>query len=139
MKPLVLAIALALVAPLPSLAQTAAKPAAQTPAPAPAWVTKSNEHAHILLNAQAPFQPETLSFFGVPGYDDQVTDLGPNNSPRFREAVAKASATLQTSLATERDANVRQDLEIMIAAAAQSIEGSELNERLMLPWTVAAS
>ncbi|WP_368563094.1 DUF885 domain-containing protein [Pseudoxanthomonas sp. UTMC 1351] len=137
MKPLVLAIALALVAPLPSLAQTASKPAAQTPAPAPAWVAKSNEYAHILLNAQAPFQPETLSFFGVPGYDDQVTDLGPDNSRRYRDAVAKASATLQARLATERDPNVRQDLEIMIAAAAESIEGSELNERLMLPWTDA--
>lgn len=137
MKPLVLAIALALAAPLPSLAQTAAKPAVQTPAPSPAWVTKSNEYAHILLNAQAPFQPEMLSFFGVPGYDDQVTDLGPDNSRRYRDAVAKASAVLQARLATERDANVRQDLEIMIAAAAESSEGSELNERLLLPWTDA--
>src|SRR5687767_9147316 len=102
MKPLVLAIVLALAVPVPVLAQTAAaKTPAQTPAPSPAWVTKSNEYAHILLNAQAPFQPETLSFFGVPGYDDQVTDLGPDNSRRFREAVAKASATLQARLATE--------------------------------------
>lgn len=140
MKPLVLAIALALATPFPSLAQTAAattKATAQTPAPSPAWVTKSNEYAQILLNAQGPFQPEFASFFGVPGYDDQVTDLRPDNSRRYREATAKASAELKTKLATERDANVRQDLEIMIAAAAENIEGSELNERLMLPWTDA--
>ncbi|WP_454828281.1 DUF885 domain-containing protein [Pseudoxanthomonas wuyuanensis] len=140
MKPLVLAVALALSAPLPALAQAAAAaaPAATTaPAPSPAWVQKSNQYAQILLNAQAPFQPEFASFFGVPGYDDQVADLGPDNARRFREATAKAQSELQAKLATERDANVRQDLEIMIAAAKQNIEGSALNERFLLPWSDA--
>ena len=137
MKPLVLAIALALSVPLPAFAQSAA-PAAQTkPAASPAWVETSNRNAQILLQAQAPFQPEYASFFGIPGYDDQVADLGPDNPKRYREATAKAKAELRTKLQLERDSNVRQDLEIMIAAADENIEGSELNEKYLLPWSDA--
>ena len=80
MKPLVLALAiasaLALAAPSPALAQAAAPAttdAAPAPAkPSPAWVEKSNEYAQIMIKAQAPFAPEGFSFFGIPGYDDQV-------------------------------------------------------------------
>ncbi|MCC4597770.1 DUF885 domain-containing protein [Xanthomonas campestris pv. phormiicola] len=133
MKPLVLAIALALVAPLPVLAQ-AAPAAASAEAASPAWVKRSNDVAQILLQAQAPFQPEEVSFFGVPGYDDKVTDLGPDNARRYRDAIAKARRALQEKLEVERDPNVRQDLAIMIHAADQAVEGSTLNERLLLPW-----
>ncbi|UYB52715.1 DUF885 domain-containing protein [Xanthomonas sp. AM6] len=131
MKPLVLAIALALAAPLPALAQAAP---AKAQAASPAWVARSNEFAQILLQAQAPFQPEEVSFFGVPGYDDKVTDLGPDNGRRYRDAIAQARRALQEKLELERDPNVRQDLAIMIHAADQAIEGSTLEERLLLPW-----
>ncbi|QNH10956.1 MULTISPECIES: DUF885 domain-containing protein [unclassified Xanthomonas] len=133
MKPLVLAIALALAAPLPVLAQ-AAPAAASAETAGPAWVKRSNDFAQILLQAQAPFQPEEVSFFGVPGYDDKVTDLGPDNARRYRDAIGKARRALQEKLEVERDPNVRQDLAIMIHAADQAAEGSALNERLMLPW-----
>lgn len=137
MKPLALAVALALSVPAalsapPALA--AAPVASKAPASA-AWVTRSNELAQILLNAQGPFQPEETGFFGVPGYDDKVADFGPDNGKRYREAMAKARSELQAKLATERDPNVRQDLAIMIAAATENIEGSELNEKYLLPWT----
>ncbi|WP_369942256.1 DUF885 domain-containing protein [Xanthomonas medicagonis] len=134
MKPLVLAIALALAAPLPVLAQTAP---AKAQAASPAWVARSDAFAQILLQAQAPFQPEEVSFFGVPGYDDKVADLGPDNARRYRDAIAKARTALQEKLQLERDPNVRQDLAIMIHAADQAIEGSTLNERLLLPWSDA--
>ncbi|WP_102946258.1 DUF885 domain-containing protein [Stenotrophomonas sp. VV52] len=137
MKPLALAVALALSVPAalsapPALA--AAPVASKAPASA-AWVTRSKELAQILLNAQGPFQPEETGFFGVPGYDDKVADFGPDNGKRYREAMAKARSELQAKLATERDPNVRQDLAIMIAAATENIEGSELNEKYLLPWT----
>ena len=137
MKPLVLAIALALSAPLPAFAQAAAPATQAKPAAAPAWVETSNRNAQILLQAQGPFQPEFASFFGIPGYDDQVADLGPDNGKRYRDATAKARTELQTKLQLERDANVRQDLEIMIKAADENIEGSTLNEKYLLPWSDA--
>ncbi|RYZ72498.1 MAG: DUF885 domain-containing protein [Lysobacteraceae bacterium] len=137
MKPLVLAIALALSAPLPVFAQSAAPAARASTAPAPAWVEASNRNAQILLQAQAAFQPEYASFFGVPGYDDKVADFGPDNPRRYREALAKAKSGLQAQLQAERDTNVRQDLEIMIKAADENIEGSTLNEKYLLPWSDA--
>src|SRR5688572_16519523 len=86
-KPLTLAIVLSLmgVGSAPALAGTTAKTVAGTPA-SQAWVDKSNQYAHVLLNAQAPFAPEEMSFMGVPGYDGRVTDLKPEFSARFRAA-----------------------------------------------------
>ncbi|WP_408951951.1 DUF885 domain-containing protein [Lysobacter sp. Hz 25] len=143
MKPLVLAVALALSAPTLAFAgsapQAAAKPvpasAPQAAAkPVPAWVAQSNEYAKILIQAQGQFAPEQMSFFGVPGYDDKVSDLKPEVGKRFRAAMAEAKRGLQGKLEVERNADVRQDLQIMIQAAEDNIEGSALNERLVLPW-----
>ncbi|MET0288952.1 MAG: DUF885 domain-containing protein [Pseudoxanthomonas sp.] len=136
MKPLVLAIALALTAPLPFTAQ-AATPAKASATKSPAWVQTSNRYAQLLLQAQAPFQPESVGFWGVPGYDDKVADLGPQNEARYRAAMQQAQAKLKEALAREQDANVRQDLQIMISSVDDSLQGSTLNEKLLLPWTDA--
>ncbi|MDV3470061.1 DUF885 domain-containing protein [Stenotrophomonas sp. C3(2023)] len=136
MKPLVLAVALALGATSSLCAPAAiAAPGQQVERAAPAWVERSNTLAQILLDAQGPFQPEETGFFGVPGYDDKVADFGPDNGKRYRAAMTAARAELQAKLATEKDPNVRQDLAIMIKAASESIEGSELNEKYLLPWS----
>ncbi|WP_300614722.1 DUF885 domain-containing protein [Dokdonella sp.] len=100
----------------------------------PDWVKRSNELAQPLLKAQAEFAPEYASFFGLPGYDDRVSDFGPDGAERFRAAMRGAKETLQADLKTQEDPNVRQDLEIMIGAADRQIEGSELNERFLLPF-----
>ncbi|NCT68772.1 MAG: DUF885 domain-containing protein [Rhodanobacteraceae bacterium] len=118
-------------------AKDTAPPAPSTAAvrTAPAWVKRSNELAQPLLKAQAEFAPEYASFFGLPGYDDRVADLGPDNGERFRAAMRGAKQTLQGDLKTEENPNVRQDIAIMLGAADRQIEGSELNERLLLPFT----
>jgi uncharacterized protein (DUF885 family) len=134
MKALSLAIALLLALPGPLLAQEAAPSNAVAAAPTPAWVAKSNEYAQIIIRAEADFEPEGYSFFGIPGYDDKVADLGPQVGERYRTALRRAQTELQAKLRDERDPNVRQDLQIMVDAAAQNIEGSALNEKLMLPW-----
>ncbi len=142
MKPFALAFAIACALAVPlsvHAAPTAPQPSTKTNAarPAPAWVAASNAHARILLDAQLRFQPESATFFGVPGYDDKVADLGPDNGARFRKAIGDARAALQEKLQLERDPNVRQDLEIMIGAADDAIEASAVSERLQLPWTDA--
>ncbi|HEX6362842.1 MAG TPA: DUF885 domain-containing protein, partial [Albitalea sp.] len=101
----------------------------------PAWVERSNANTMVLLRAQAPFAPEQLSFFGIPGYDDQVADLGPGNARRFREATARARAELAARLVAERDPNVRQDLEILLQAADDQLEASATFERMTRPWS----
>ena len=134
MKPLVLAIALALLAPAFSTSAATAVAQPHAAAAAPAWIATSNHYADILLRAQAQSAPENASAIGLTGYDDKVSDLGPGYAARDRAALAAARTQLQQALATERDANVRQDLQIMIDAASRRIEGSELNERLLLDW-----
>ena len=105
-----------------------------THAQAPAWVARSNEDAKPLLEAIARFSPETASYNGQLGYDDQVADFKPGVDERQRQALAEAKAKLQQSLAGERDANVRQDLQIMIQAADLQIEGIDLNRKYLLPF-----
>jgi len=113
----------------------APKGATNTPlAATPAWVTRSNEVTQPLLKVQAEFAPEFASFFGVPGYDDRVADLGPNNGERQRAAIRGAKGTLEKELKSEENPNVRQDIGILIHAADQQIEGSELNEKLLLQF-----
>ena len=133
--PLSLAVALAIGLSVPAApsAHAADAPAASAPA-SQAWVARSNAFAQILLKAQAPFAPEQASFFGIPGYDDQVFDLKPKVDERFRAAMAQAKAELAAKLAVEKDPNVRQDLQILIDAADRNIENSKLNEQYMLPW-----
>lgn len=98
------------------------------------WVERSNELSQILVDAQAPFDPERFSFYGLARYDDQIIDLSPDREVRFRAANQAAKAALQSALQTELEPNVRQDLEIMIAAAERSIAQSALDERLRLTW-----
>ena len=137
MKPLTLALALSFATGAFAQSHAAAPAAKQPPAPTAVWVDTSNRYAQILLRAQLRFQPESASFFGIPGYDDKVADLGPDNPARFRKATADAKTSLQEKLRLERDPNVRQDLEIMIQAADDSIESAEVNERLVLPFADA--
>jgi hypothetical protein len=138
---LVLALSLAISAPPCAFAQSSApagKPTAErTSTAVPAWVQTSNRYAQILLESQLRFQPESGSLFGIPGYDDKVADLGPDNAGRFRKATAEAKAQLQEKLQLERDPNVRQDLEIMILAADNSMASTEVNERLLIPFVDA--
>lgn len=135
MKTLALAIMLALAAPTTAYAQAPAPAAAV--AATPAWVMRSNEHAQVLIDAQAKFAPEGFSFFGIPGLDTLTADLGPDNGARFRAATATARAELQRRLELERDANVRQDLAIMVRAADEAIASSALQERMVLPFADA--
>jgi uncharacterized protein (DUF885 family) len=98
------------------------------------WVARSNQHAQVMIELRGAFQPEFTSYFGVQDHDEQVFDFGPGIAARYRKAVGDAQAELQRRLAAERDPNVRQDLEIMIANTAQELEGSALTEKYLLPW-----
>lgn len=136
-RTLCLAIALALCVPVPAFAQAAtpnAKAEAPAAKPAPAWVARSNAYTQQLILAQAPFNPEQLSFFGIPGYDDKTFDFGPGYGERFRAATAQARDALKASAATEADPNVKQDLAILVQAADDAIEASAVNEKLTRPW-----
>ena len=140
LKPTLLAMALACIAapaaPAAQAATTAPAPRAVAVAAAtPAWVATSNRYAQILLAAQGAFQPEQLSFLGVPGHDDQVVDLGPDYPARYRAAMTRAKAELLAKSAGETNPDVRQDIAILTHAADDAIGASTVNERLVRPFT----
>ena len=99
-----------------------------------AWVEKSNENAQVLLEVFARFSPEGAGQLGVPGLDEEIFDLQPGLFERSNQATEKALAVLRERLEAETDPAVRQDLEILIAVAEESIEGSELNRKYNLPY-----
>jgi hypothetical protein len=104
---------------------------AQTP---PAWVARSNENAQLLINITAKYSPEGAASLGVNGLDDRITIPTPDLPARVRADVQEARKTLQTRLAAEQDPLVRQDLQILIAAADKTLRSSLASERLLLPY-----
>jgi uncharacterized protein (DUF885 family) len=99
------------------------------------WIARSNENAQPLLKVLGDFGPEFAGQIGMKGYDDRVQQLPPDNNRRFRTAMEGARSGLQAKLGQEKDPLVRQDLQIMIAAATQQIDSSLINEKYLLPYT----
>jgi len=112
----------------------AAVGSAQAEPKSPTWIERSNTDAKVLLDVMAKFNPEFASQVGVPGFDDKVADLKPDVDARSRAAFVDAKGKLEKMLASEKDENVRQDLQIMIKAVDQQIEGIDLNHKYMLPY-----
>ena len=107
-----------------------------TPAPRPLanWVKESNQNTKVMIELLAKLQPETASQFGAEGYDDQISDLSPGFVERQLKAIREVHTILTRRFAAESDPRVKQDLEILIKAAADEIKGTELNERLAVPY-----
>jgi uncharacterized protein (DUF885 family) len=111
-----------------------AAPASPAASAASSWIARSNGNAQLLLKIQAQFQPEFASRMGIPGLDEQISDFTPGYRQRVREALAGAQRELEQRLASEKEAQVAQDLQILIDACKRQIEGSELSERLEVPY-----
>src|SRR5580700_9665671 len=84
---------------------------------APAWVTKSNQNAQLLIDIQSKYGPEGASSSGVRGLDEQISTPGPETRDASLAAYRAAKKELESRLASESDALVKQDLQILINAA----------------------
>ncbi len=98
------------------------------------WIERSNQNAQLLLDVQARFQPEQAARTGIAGIDDRIADFAPGHRARQRQAVSEALAKLEERKQAEADPLVKQDLSILIDAARRQLEGSELYERLTVPY-----
>lgn len=108
-------------------------------APVPAataetWVERSDANAQVLIDIMARQSPEGAGQLGVPGLDEQILDLKPGFMERGRAAIQEARDTLKQRLASETDPKVKQDLEILIHATDEQLEGSALGEKYNLPY-----
>ena len=121
-------------APPATAATPASAPAAAAPADGRDWIARSNQNTQLLLQVQAQFTPELASRLGIPGLDDRISDFMPGHRQRQRDAIKKVQAELERRLAGEHDARVAQDLQILIDAARRQVRGSELSEKLQVPY-----
>ena len=92
----------------------------------PAWVTKSNDNAKVLLNVLAKYSPEGASNLGVEGYDEQITDMSRDQFEATNKVLRAAIAEYQKRLKAESDPKVKQDLEILIGKANDQIRTAAL-------------
>jgi len=115
------------------VAALAAAPVARAAADA-SWVERSNAHSQVLLDIMGKLSPEQAAFFGVPGLDEEITDITPGFTQRQVALLQDGVRDLQARLQNEKDPAVRQDLEILIGAAQQQIKGMELDDKLRIPF-----
>jgi len=98
------------------------------------WVTKSNEHAQLVLNVFARYSPEFAASLGVDGYDEEIFDL---KDGLFERAMADGEKTLDQLRAQLEKAShplVRQDLAILIKANEDNMRSDRLERENMLPY-----
>jgi hypothetical protein len=105
----------------------------------PAWVAKSNRNAQLLLAITARYGPEGASREGIQGLDEHITVPSAERFRQRRADIAKAREELQARFETEKDPLVRQDLQILIAAADRGIRAMDAFERTFLPYTNVAN
>ncbi len=110
---------------------------AGSPASAETWIERSDANTQVLLEILARQSPEGASQLGIDGLDEQIFDLKPGFNERNRAEIQKGVAALRQRLASETDptdAKVKQDLEILIGAANDQLEGADLGEKYSLPY-----
>ena len=100
----------------------------------PAWVTKSNANAKLLLDVGAKYDPESASERGVDGYDEQISDFSRDQfepATRDRRAVV---AELERRLKNETDPKIKQDLQILINSAHDQLQTQALERKYFMPF-----
>jgi uncharacterized protein (DUF885 family) len=101
---------------------------------APDWITESNRNAALLLEPMARYSPESAAEIGVEGHDAEITDLGPRVREREEADLEAAIAALEARRAGTTDPRALQDLDILVRAARDQIESSQLYARNLLPF-----
>ena len=100
-----------------------------------AWIDTSNGHARVLLDVLARFAPESAAQVGVAGLDEEISNLTQDTQARAREATEAALNRLAELQRSEQHPQVRQDLEILLRSARNSLRGIQLGEERLVPYT----
>jgi uncharacterized protein (DUF885 family) len=98
------------------------------------WVERSNEHAQVVLDSVAKFNPEQAAAIGVDGLDQQIMDLKPALYERSRAESQAVLDELEKRFGKETDPKVRQDLGILIKVVTDNMRTQKLNRDNLLPY-----
>jgi hypothetical protein len=99
-----------------------------------AWIAASDRYSNQLLEVLGPFFPEWMSEIGLERYDTEVRDLKPRGVERADAALGAMAARLRAARLKERDARIRQDLDILLQAIARERHTAALEQRLLVPY-----
>src|ERR1700686_4817105 len=121
------AIGLTVLLSLWTIAPTPA-PLAQTPAPQPTCIARSNRNAQPLLQLQAKYEPEGAGQLGVTGMDEEISQFPVDRPVRLTADAQAVMAGLRRQLAAEKDPHVAQDLRIMIKTLVDTLKDDALRE-----------
>ena len=99
-----------------------------------AWIQTSDRYSNQLLETLGQFFPEWMSEIGLERYDTEVRDLKARHVERTDAALAAMAARLRAARLKERDAHVRQDLDILADAIARQRRTAALEQRLLVPY-----
>jgi hypothetical protein len=100
----------------------------------PEWITASNLNAQLLLQVNARYSPESAARYGLPEYDAGVLDLKPGVVERLNTDLQQALQQIREKRAGTTDQLVAQDLDILLKAAQDELDQSQLEDRLLLPY-----
>lgn len=113
----------------PLLAQDAAEVAAS-----PVWVETSNAYTQKVIAMQAEFFPTGASSSGYERYDGLVNDMSLDRDERYVAAAQALINEFEAAKASEANAFVQQDLQILMDSLEMDIAGIELGKRFTLEF-----
>jgi uncharacterized protein (DUF885 family) len=108
--------------------------AGAAPGGEPAWVTKSNSNAQVLLDVTGKYNPEYASTLGLESFDEAISDYSRDLYEARTADERAAIVELKKRVAVEPDAKVRQDLEILITAAEDDVSTWALERKYFIPF-----
>jgi hypothetical protein len=98
------------------------------------WVERSNENSQVLLAVLAKWAPELGSELGIPGLDEEVSQLPPDVVKLVLVDFEEARVELTTRLEKEAHAAIRQDLEILLHATDLILDEIGFEDRYLVGY-----
>ena len=96
------------------------------------WVERSNGNSQVLLAVLAKWAPELGTELGIPGLDEEVSQLPPDFLESVHADLEEAKAELTRRLEAEKHPAVRQDLGILIEASEYLVDELLLEEKFLV-------
>ena len=101
---------------------------AQAPAAPQPWIARSDAFTKQLIDISLKYSPENASSEGLAEYDTKVSVPTLANELAQRKDEEAVVAKLQTALATEKDENVAEDLQILLDAEHLSFRQQDYSQ-----------
>ncbi len=101
---------------------------------AESWIEESNTNTDVVMQAQAKFQPEPVSAFGIVAADTEIIDLKAKLYERSQADTQQLIQGLEERKSTTENPRVLQDIDILIKSLRDQYHTAELNEKYVLQY-----